>query len=166
MPRSAAQVRDQWFVKMEPLAKPALAAVAGGDIRIVPDRFERVYNRWLENIRVRAPQNEADLSPASLQPRSHLICSDSLFPAAVQQPRALQAAWDSAADPAQAYLLSRLSASCYGSSSRKPSAPIFTREATGALETPCATRFVFVPFAAGCWDAAGLDLQAEPDVLH
>lgn len=47
------QVRPQWFVRMEPLAKPALAAVANGDIRIVPDRFEKVYNRWLENIRVR-----------------------------------------------------------------------------------------------------------------
>ena len=35
---------------MEPLAKPALAAVAGGDIRILPDRFEKVYNQWLENI--------------------------------------------------------------------------------------------------------------------
>lgn len=54
MPRAAAQVRDQWFVRMEPLAKPALAAVAGGDIRIVPDRFEKVYNRWLEDIRVRS----------------------------------------------------------------------------------------------------------------
>ena len=46
-------VRDQWFVKMEPLAKPALAAVANGDISIVPDRFEKIYNHWLENIRVR-----------------------------------------------------------------------------------------------------------------
>lgn len=49
----AAQVRDQWFVKMQPLAEPALAAVSSGDIRIVPERFEKVYNRWLENIRVR-----------------------------------------------------------------------------------------------------------------
>lgn len=44
-------VRDQWFVRMEPLAKPALAAVANGDIRILPDRFEKVYNNWLENIK-------------------------------------------------------------------------------------------------------------------
>jgi len=44
-------VRDQWFVKMQPLAEPALAAVSSGDIRIVPERFEKVYNRWLENIR-------------------------------------------------------------------------------------------------------------------
>jgi isoleucyl-tRNA synthetase len=46
------QVRPQWFVRMEPLAQPALDAVAAGDVRIVPDRFEKVYNRWLENIRV------------------------------------------------------------------------------------------------------------------
>ena len=49
------QVRPQWFVRMEPLAKPALDAVASGDVRIVPDRFEKVYNRWLENIRVGSP---------------------------------------------------------------------------------------------------------------
>jgi valyl-tRNA synthetase len=42
---------EQWWVKMEPLAKPALAAVANGDIQIVPQRFERIYNQWLENIR-------------------------------------------------------------------------------------------------------------------
>jgi valyl-tRNA synthetase len=42
---------EQWWVKMEPLAKPALAAVANGDIQIVPQRFERVYYHWLENIR-------------------------------------------------------------------------------------------------------------------
>jgi len=42
---------EQWWVKMEPLARPALAAVATGDIQIVPQRFERVYNHWLENIR-------------------------------------------------------------------------------------------------------------------
>lgn len=45
-------VSEQWFVKMEPLAKPALAAVAEGRIRIVPERFEKVYNFWLENIKV------------------------------------------------------------------------------------------------------------------
>jgi valyl-tRNA synthetase len=41
---------EQWWVKMEPLARPALAAVADGAIQIVPQRFERVYNHWLENI--------------------------------------------------------------------------------------------------------------------
>jgi len=44
-------VSKQWFVRMEPLAKPALEAVANGDIRIVPERFEKVYNYWLENIK-------------------------------------------------------------------------------------------------------------------
>ena len=46
-------VSEQWFVKMEPLARPALAAVADGSMRIVPERFEKVYNFWLENIKVR-----------------------------------------------------------------------------------------------------------------
>ena len=40
----------QWFVKMEPLAKPAIEAVRSGAIRIVPERFEKVYYHWMENI--------------------------------------------------------------------------------------------------------------------
>lgn len=44
-------VSTQWFVHMKPLAEPALAAVAKGDIDIIPERFTRVYNNWLENIR-------------------------------------------------------------------------------------------------------------------
>ncbi|KAL3143467.1 hypothetical protein ABBQ38_002278 [Trebouxia sp. C0009 RCD-2024] len=44
-------VREQWFVRMQPLAQPALQAVREGDIKIVPERFEKIYNRWLENIR-------------------------------------------------------------------------------------------------------------------
>jgi valyl-tRNA synthetase len=44
-------VREQWFVKMEGLAKPALEAVNSGETKIVPDRFERTYRNWLENIR-------------------------------------------------------------------------------------------------------------------
>lgn len=43
---------EQWFVKMAPLAEPALAAVADGRIKIVPERFEKIYNGWLENIKV------------------------------------------------------------------------------------------------------------------
>jgi valyl-tRNA synthetase len=42
---------EQWWVKMEPLARPALEAVRTGAITIVPERFARVYNHWLENIR-------------------------------------------------------------------------------------------------------------------
>jgi valyl-tRNA synthetase len=44
-------VREQWFVKMETLAAPALAAVDSGEVNIVPERFERTYRQWLENIR-------------------------------------------------------------------------------------------------------------------
>ncbi|MFQ5611179.1 MAG: valine--tRNA ligase [Anaerolineae bacterium] len=44
-------VSTQWFVKMETLAERGLQAVAQGDIRIVPERFTKVYNNWLENIR-------------------------------------------------------------------------------------------------------------------
>jgi len=40
----------QWFVKMEPLAKPAIEAVRSGAIRIVPERFEKIYYHWMENI--------------------------------------------------------------------------------------------------------------------
>ncbi|MFL5470129.1 MAG: valine--tRNA ligase, partial [Gemmatimonadaceae bacterium] len=45
------RLSDQWFVKMEPLAKPALQAVRDGTIRILPERWEAVYVNWLENIR-------------------------------------------------------------------------------------------------------------------
>ena len=41
----------QWFVHMEPLAKPAIEAVKDGSIQIVPDRFNKTYFHWLENIR-------------------------------------------------------------------------------------------------------------------
>ncbi|MBQ3077232.1 MAG: valine--tRNA ligase, partial [Clostridia bacterium] len=41
----------QWFVKMKPLAEPALEAVRKGDIRFVPARFENTYFNWLENVR-------------------------------------------------------------------------------------------------------------------
>jgi len=41
---------EQWFVKMRPLADLALAAVREGRTRIVPERFEKVYFHWLENI--------------------------------------------------------------------------------------------------------------------
>ncbi len=44
-------VSKQWFVRMEPLAKPALEAVLKQDIRFVPERFEKIYVGWLENIR-------------------------------------------------------------------------------------------------------------------
>ncbi|HUF64836.1 MAG TPA: valine--tRNA ligase [Gemmatimonadaceae bacterium] len=45
------RLSDQWFVRMRPLAAPALAAVTGGTIRILPERWEAVYVNWMENIR-------------------------------------------------------------------------------------------------------------------
>jgi len=44
-------VSKQWFVRMEPLAAPAIAAVKNGSITIIPERFTRVYLNWMENIR-------------------------------------------------------------------------------------------------------------------
>jgi valyl-tRNA synthetase len=45
------RLSDQWFVKMAPLAKPALEGLHSGAIRILPERWEGVYVHWLENIR-------------------------------------------------------------------------------------------------------------------
>ncbi len=47
------RVSKQWFVKMKPLAEPALEAVRSGKIKIQPKRWEKVYYNWLENIRDR-----------------------------------------------------------------------------------------------------------------
>ena len=44
-------VSDQWYVRMEPLAKPARDAVADGRIKMVPERFSRIYFNWMDNIR-------------------------------------------------------------------------------------------------------------------
>ena len=44
-------VSKQWFVKMEPLAKPAIEAVRSGETKFVPDRFSKIYYNWMENIR-------------------------------------------------------------------------------------------------------------------
>ena len=43
-------VSKQWFVKMKPLAEPAIRAVEEGKIRFVPERFEKVYLNWMENV--------------------------------------------------------------------------------------------------------------------
>ncbi len=42
---------DQWFVKMKPLAEPALKAVREGKVRFYPDRWLKTYEHWMENIR-------------------------------------------------------------------------------------------------------------------
>ena len=44
-------VSKQWFVKMASLAKPAIEVVREGRIRFVPERFKKIYENWLENIR-------------------------------------------------------------------------------------------------------------------
>jgi valyl-tRNA synthetase len=41
----------QWFVKMKPLAEPALQAFRAGKVRFVPERYGRTFEQWLENIR-------------------------------------------------------------------------------------------------------------------
>jgi len=45
------RLSPQWFVKMEPLAKPAIEAVRSGKIKFVPERWNKVYLDWMENIR-------------------------------------------------------------------------------------------------------------------
>lgn len=44
-------ISKQWFVKMKPLAKPAIDKVLEGDIKFVPERFTKIYINWMENIR-------------------------------------------------------------------------------------------------------------------
>ena len=45
------KVSTQWFVKMEPLAGPAIDAVKTGKTKFVPERFDKIYYHWLENIK-------------------------------------------------------------------------------------------------------------------
>jgi len=45
------RISEQWFVRAKPLADPSLEAVRDGRIRIIPERFTKIYNDWLENIR-------------------------------------------------------------------------------------------------------------------
>jgi valyl-tRNA synthetase len=45
------RLSEQWFVRMKPLAEPALAASRNGRVRFTPDRWTKVYEHWLENIR-------------------------------------------------------------------------------------------------------------------
>ena len=44
-------VSTQWFVKMEPLAAPAIQAVKEGKTKFVPERFDKIYFGWMENIK-------------------------------------------------------------------------------------------------------------------
>ena len=43
-------ISEQWFVKMEPLAKPAIKVIEDGDIKFVPERFSKIYFNWMNNI--------------------------------------------------------------------------------------------------------------------
>ena len=45
------KVSTQWFVKMKPLAQPAIDAVKNGQTKFVPERFDKIYFHWLDNIR-------------------------------------------------------------------------------------------------------------------
>ena len=44
-------ISKQWFVKMKPLAEPAIKVVKQGDIEFIPERFSKVYFGWMENIK-------------------------------------------------------------------------------------------------------------------
>ncbi len=44
-------ISKQWFVKMQPLAEPAINALKEGKLKFIPDRFGKIYLHWLENIR-------------------------------------------------------------------------------------------------------------------
>ena len=45
------RVSKQWFVKMQPLAEPAIDVVKNGEIKLIPARFEKTYYNWMENIK-------------------------------------------------------------------------------------------------------------------
>ena len=44
-------IKQQWFVRMEEMAKPAIEAIKNGSLKFVPERFDKIYLHWLENIR-------------------------------------------------------------------------------------------------------------------
>ena len=44
-------IKQQWFVRMEELAKPAINALKTGELKFVPERFDKIYLHWLENIK-------------------------------------------------------------------------------------------------------------------
>ena len=44
------RLSKQWFVKMKPLAEPAIAAVKSGEVKFIPDRWSKIYYNWMENI--------------------------------------------------------------------------------------------------------------------
>src|SRR5690606_26963927 len=43
-------ISEQWFVRMQPLAEPAIAVAKTGELKFVPERFKGIYLNWMENI--------------------------------------------------------------------------------------------------------------------
>ena len=44
------KISEQWFVKMKPLAEPAIKVVREGEVKFIPERFDKIYYNWMENI--------------------------------------------------------------------------------------------------------------------
>ncbi len=81
-------VSTQWFVRIKPLAEAALEAVRDGRIRIVPERFTKVYYNWLENIQdwcISPPALVGAPHPGMVLPR---MCGE--MTAAAQDPDAMR----------------------------------------------------------------------------
>ncbi len=88
------RLSEQWFVKMEELAKPAIDAVKNKKVQFVPERFDKIYYHWLENIKDwcisrqlwwghRIPayycQNCGEIIVAKTEPKSCTKCGSSEF---------------------------------------------------------------------------------------
>jgi valyl-tRNA synthetase len=76
---SEPRLSTQWFIRTGPLAAPALAAVRDGQTRIVPQRFEKVYAHWMENIHDWAVGRQlwwGHRIPAWFCPDGHITVSD------------------------------------------------------------------------------------------
>ena len=61
-------VSKQWFVKMEPLAKPAIESVEKGEIKFVPDRFTKNYLNWMRGSRGGATRSRHGTALTAVQP--------------------------------------------------------------------------------------------------
>ena len=44
-------IKQQWFVKMDEMIKPAVKAVKEGEIKLLPERMDKIYFNWTDNIR-------------------------------------------------------------------------------------------------------------------
>ena len=44
-------IKKQWFVKMDELIRPAVEAVRNGDVKLIPERMDKTYFNWTDNIR-------------------------------------------------------------------------------------------------------------------